>query len=80
MPILKWSHVACRVQGMAHVMSIQFCIMSIGSMSHLILRNGHVALSNLRVKDHFIAEAIREAIGPDGRLEAPEESRQEETA
>ena len=49
-------------------------------MSHLILRNGHVALSNLRVKDHFIAEAIREAIGPDGRLEAPEGSRQEETA
>ena len=33
--------------------------MSIGSMSHAILRNGHVTLSNLRVKGHLLATAER---------------------
>ena len=51
MPILKGANVACRIYGIAHVMFfLNSFPMLMTLMSHAILRNGHVALLNLRVK------------------------------
>ena len=38
MSILKWSHVASRIQGLAFVMLIIFFLMSISSMPHVDLK------------------------------------------
>ena len=51
MPILKGANVACRIYGIAHVMFfLNMFPMLMTLMSHVVFLNGHVTMSNLRVK------------------------------
>ena len=49
---LRCSHVASQFKEIPHVVSLILFLMSLGSMSHVILRNAHVAVSNLGVEGH----------------------------
>ena len=54
------SRVACRFQEIPHVVSLILFLMSLGSICRMsILRNAHVAVSNLGVEGHNDWENVR---------------------
>ena len=49
---LRCSHVPCRIKKMSHVVSLFCGHVDKPYMSHVDLKKGHVAVSNLGVKGH----------------------------